>query len=129
MGYCIEMEESTFKIHEDFVGDVVNKIRKFAEENDMRWVDMSILKDSGNDLYSIFEELRHPLAKVGGYYEIDYFDGEKIGDEFYLFKEIAEYVEAGSYIEYEGEDRHRFRYVFDGKTCKEVEAKVTVEWE
>ena len=39
---------------------------------------------------------------------------------------IAPYVEAGSYIEMYGEDGDKWRYVFDGKTVKEVYPKV--EW-
>lgn len=52
---------------------------------------------------------------------------EKLGDEEVLFNAIAPYVEADSYIEMQGEDGERWRWVFDGKICKEVSAKIV--WE
>jgi hypothetical protein len=55
------------------------------------------------------------------------FSGEKLGDEIELFKAIAPFVEKGSYIEMSGEDSCLWRWVFDGKTCKEVYAKIS--WE
>lgn len=33
--------------------------------------------------------------------------------------------EPGSYIEMRGEDGALWRWVFDGKTCKEITAKIT----
>lgn len=52
------------------------------------------------------------------------FIGEKAGEEKYLWDAIAPFVEAGSYIEMQGEDGAMWRWVFDGKTCEEVQAKV-----
>ena len=127
MGYCIEMTESSFRIKGENVNKVVDKIRNFIlKGNEMRWVNEDVLLDKANGLYTIFEELRYPLIQNGDDYIIDYFDGEKLGDEFELFKYIADLIEP-SYIEYLGEDGDRFRYVFDGKTCKEVYPKI--EWE
>lgn len=131
MGYCIEMKDSTFKIHKNWVGDVTRKLRDFALSGncDFRWVDTSIIKDEANGLYAIFDELRYPLELNGDYYEIVCFDGDRIGNDLEIFNVIAEYVEPGSYIEYVGEDSYRWRFVFDEKECREVAAKVTIEWE
>jgi hypothetical protein len=52
-----------------------------------------------------------------------YFDWEKIGEEFQLFKAIAPYVEPESYIAMIGEDSTIWRWYFDGKTCVEQEVE------
>lgn len=41
-------------------------------------------------------------------------------DEKILFQTIAPFVEVGSYIEMEGENYLCWRWVFDGKECKEI---------
>jgi hypothetical protein len=55
------------------------------------------------------------------------FTGEKYGDCPLLFTTLAPYIEAGSVIEYHGEDGDKWRYVFDGKTIKVTKPKVV--WE
>jgi hypothetical protein len=52
------------------------------------------------------------------------FEGEKLGDEQILFNALAPYVEPDSYIEVDGEDSNRWRWVFNGKTCEEISAEV-----
>jgi hypothetical protein len=60
---------------------------------------------------------------------VDYisFGGEKSGDDEILFRAIAMYVKPGSFIEMQGEDGYRWRWVFDGDTCKEKSGKIV--WE
>jgi len=53
------------------------------------------------------------------------FKGEKLGDDKTFFEAIAPYVEAGSYIQMQGEDGEMWRWVFDGKTVKEINPSVT----
>jgi hypothetical protein len=53
------------------------------------------------------------------------FQGEKIGEEKFLWNALAPFIEPGSYIEMQGEDGERWRWTFDGKTCTEIQAKVT----
>lgn len=55
------------------------------------------------------------------------FEGEKLGDDIILFEAIAPYVEAGSYIQMQGEDGLIWRWVFNGKTVKEVNAKLSFD--
>ena len=52
-----------------------------------------------------------------------HFEAEKMGDEETLFAAVAPYVEPGSYIEMLGEDGDRWRWAFDGRTCKEIHAE------
>lgn len=41
----------------------------------------------------------------------------KIGNEDHFFEELAPFVEAGSFIEWRGEDGAEWRWFFDGKTA------------
>jgi hypothetical protein len=52
------------------------------------------------------------------------FDGEKAGDDMYLWTALAPFIEADSFIEMQGEDGALWRWVFDGSSVKEVAAKV-----
>jgi len=45
-------------------------------------------------------------------------ENEKLGDEHELFKAIAPWVKAGSYLEMSG-DYGQWRWIFDGTTCIE----------
>ena len=53
------------------------------------------------------------------------FWGEKLWNDFALFKALAPFVDAGSYIECNGEEGEMWRWVFDGATCTEVRPTVT----
>lgn len=53
-------------------------------------------------------------------HDIQYTGGNNYGSISYPLEQIAEFVEAGSYIEMSGEEGRRWRWVFDGKTCKQV---------
>ncbi len=62
-----------------------------------------------------------------GNVHLDYFSGEKWGDDEVLYGAIAPFVPEDGYIECRGEDGHQWRYLFDGKGYKEQSAKVS--WE
>lgn len=67
----------------------------------------------------------HPKTNDAGDIVKVQFDGEKSGDDMYLWTAIAPFVEPNSYIEMQGEDGAQWRWVFDGKTVTEVQAKVS----
>jgi hypothetical protein len=56
-----------------------------------------------------------------------YFTGDKLGDEDFLFRAIAPYVEDGSYIEMSGEDSCLWRWCFENGTI--FEKYPTITWE
>lgn len=56
------------------------------------------------------------------------FQREKIGQEHLLFRSIAEFVKPGSYIEMEGEDNAKWRWIFKNNDCKEVFAETITRW-
>jgi hypothetical protein len=49
---------------------------------------------------------------------------EKLGAELLMFNAIAPFVKAGSYIQMTSDHGGPWRWVFNGKTCKEKHAKV-----
>jgi len=53
-----------------------------------------------------------------------FFVGEKLGDDPILFNAIAPFVKKGSYIEMQGEEGDRWRWVFDGKKCHELSPEI-----
>jgi hypothetical protein len=56
--------------------------------------------------------------------EFDDESNDIVGINFSGEKLIAPYVEAGSYIQMQGEDGEMWRWVFDGATVKEVKPKI-----
>jgi len=55
-----------------------------------------------------------------------WFETEKLGEEIKVFQAIGPFVKAGSYLDMNG-DYGQFRWAFDGKTCKEQQAKI--QWD
>ena len=56
-----------------------------------------------------------------------WFDGEKAGDEDFMIEAIAPYVEAGSYLDFRGEDDAHWRWEFDGKTVTNQVGRVSFD--
>jgi hypothetical protein len=113
MGYCMKKRAAKFSIRkENFQGaheavNVLNPPSKtlFHALEDWGW-DADV--DANGDIIDIC------------------FLGEKLGDEIKLFKALAPFVEADSYIEMQGEDGDLWRWVFDGKAM--VEKKPSTVW-
>ena len=133
MGYCIELIEKNFKIKPNCEVELINKIKEFCKnfkgyngDGKITWVDKNSVLES-NSLEEIFDEFRYPLTKLDdGSYDIDYFSGEKLGDDYSFFFTIAPFVEDGSYIEMLGEDGDKWRWIFKDGKCNEKYPKV--EW-
>ena len=96
MSYLANMIDCTFHVKTENTGRVIKK-----SEN-----------------YSFHAELDDEGAITG----LE-FVSEKISfDEDRMFQEIAPYVENGSYIEMEGEDSTRWRWLFKNGKCTQVKA-------
>ena len=52
------------------------------------------------------------------------FCGEKYGDDNLLFDAIAPFVTSGSFIEMQGEDGARWRWLFENNACREQDGKI-----
>jgi len=124
MGYCIEMNKSTFAIKKENEGNALKALKDFAQKQTrLMWVSIGDLVQS-ESLSEAFEEIRYPLVDKGDHYQIDYFRGEKLGDDYSIFYAISPYVES-SYIEMMGEDGEKWRWVFENGKCEEIYPQVT----
>ncbi len=145
MGYCVELLDSKFEIKAEKARAALKAIKaldpardtgsggssggsfNFKTEVWFAWVITEEYKKARN-LAEAFEAWRWGLSvNYNGDWSDIAFNGEKYGDDDIFFDAIAPYVTPGSYIEMLGEDGARWRWVFDGKTCKQVHA--TVSWD
>jgi len=142
MGYCMEQIDSDFMIKAENVKAALQAIKKLAGKETIKdgsgghfsWVETSdFVKaktlDKAMDAWRWEITGPEPEDPENDPAEFDAitFNGEKLGDDAILFNAIAPYVEKGSYIEMQGEDGSRWRWVFDGKKCKEVTAKISFD--
>jgi ABC-type bacteriocin/lantibiotic exporter with double-glycine peptidase domain len=128
MGYCIELKESTLVIRKEFVDDIIKSIKEFAKtQYSLTWVYINDILNAEN-IEDIFSEIGYELEKnENGDYEIDYFSGEKLGDDLKILNSFAKFIEDGQYIEMIGECGCRWRWVFDNGVCKEVRCKISYD--
>ncbi len=104
MGYCVYLEESTLKFKKDNMDKILNKLSDFFKNGgELRWINgfniEDMIPEDDDDepltLEEIWDDLRYILKVKDGYYIIDEFYGEKLGDDLKLFQLIAEYFEDG----------------------------------
>ena len=129
MGYCITQTGANFTIKEQNFKPAYRAIKHQMSGVVYRWSNGTDWFNGLRDLYAVLEFWRYEptLDEESGDMIGINFTGEKIGDENLLFQVIAPFVEKGSFIEMVGEDGAQWRWVFDGKTCKEVIPKIS--WE
>lgn len=142
MGYCMTQMDCNFFVEAKNISAMTDAIKDLADakhSNEHKggswrdgekkaswysWVDMSFSQLT--DIKSMFKCWR---------WEIDYddagdisqiqFAGEKLGQDDVLFNAIAPFVKNNSFIEMEGEDGTRWRWVFKNGKCIEKQAKVS----
>lgn len=127
MGYCVDMRDQEFFIDKSNIDKALQAIKEICKgkEDNFAWV-------INSDVYDA-DTLEEAMDYWGWQLEFDqdgncnniYCQNEKLGDDYQLFAAIAPCVKKGSFIEMSGEDGEIWRWVFDGKKCKEKLAKVT----
>lgn len=124
MGYCMSQRDCKFYVVNEKAA--LAAIKGLAGKETMgpghfSWVDTRefMMADTLEEAMSAWR------WETESYWKYILFDGEKLGDDLLLFDAIAPYVEAGSYIEMQGEDGAIWRWIFDGKTCREINALIT----
>ena len=122
MGYYIELEKSTISVTKENAIQMMDMLAGYIPNHkvDWRWVNEKYLTElcKEHNFEEATEELRYPMYEENGLYKIDYFSGEKLGDDYEMFKLIAPYINDG-YIEMSGEDAERWRWIFKDGKCKE----------
>ena len=127
MGYCMNQRYSKFFIsakNKDATLEAIKGLAKQFPDEHFSWVTPEQFL-SAKTLEEAMDAWRWEidLDEKGNVEEIS-FCGEKIGDDKLLFDAIAPWVKKGSYIEMQGEDGEQWRWNFDGKTCKEQNARI-----
>ena len=115
MGYYISMEESKFLIPNENVNSAMQAIKNaFKGKNKVNWVYEEDVKRA-HEFSKLMEVCYWDIEyDEDGNVELINFNGEKFGEYIeFVLGAIAPYVEAGSYIEFSGEDGSRWRYIFD----------------
>jgi hypothetical protein len=139
MGYYMNQQSAKFRIAKENLAGALAAIKALADKPEQMgggcstgekwysWVNTDgFLK--AETLVEALGEWRWQgfLDDAGNLTEIC-FDGEKLGDDAILLEAIAPFVEAGSYIEMEGEEGYHWKWCFDGKTLTEKKGRVVYE--
>jgi len=128
MGYVMEQLGDEFKIKKENFEGALAAIKGLSGKETIHdasgphfsWVDTKEYQEA-KTLPDALKAWRWE-ARLGIYGDVIGVDfaGEKAGDDDILFNAIAPFVERGSYIEMEGEDRMVWKWKFDGRRCKEI---------
>ncbi len=127
MGYCMTQHGAQFTIKREKQDDCLKAIKALGAavpKYGYSWVDTARFVNA-NDLQTALDAWRWEteLDDESGDIATINFRGEKLGDDKVLWDAIAPYVEPDSFIQMSGEDGAAWRWVFDGKTCKEIEPR------
>ena len=131
MGYCIEQTESQFRLaseHHDAAlraiqGLVGSETISDTSGRHFSWVRSGF--ERIDNLEEMLKEWRWEPAYLDGDIVGLRFFGEKSGDDGAMLNAIAPFVDAGSYVQMQGEDGAVWRWYFNGDTC-ETQAGVVV---
>lgn len=134
MGYRIEFKAARFHINANQKAQALKTLKRLRPTSgggwsngrkEWSWVSQDQVTKA-ETLEAALEEWRFPVkADAEGNIISIYFDGEKLGDEDQLFKELAPFVKSGSFIEMGGEDGDRWRWTFTNGTFKTVHSEIT----
>ena len=140
MGYCVQSDETSFFIPQEYHGLALQAVKDFMLKTytadygvqtirSFSWVSTEEVVQSENIFDALYAWRWEAGSESGDDSDIIdiYFRGEKLGHDDLLFQVLAPYVKEGSYIVMRGEDGHTWRWYFDGQTCREQVAKIT--WE
>lgn len=75
----------------------------------------------------MFEEWRYSVTRDETHFLVEYFEGEKLGDDEHLWSSMASLVEPDSVIELSGEDGAHWKYSFKGNKFKETHGSVSYD--
>lgn len=125
MGYGMRQMASDFHIDQPDQASALEELQRWADlAGHIAFVDR-ITVTSARSLTEALEEFGW-VADLDVQENICHieFGRENSGEEDELFDRLAPYVQPGSYIEMAGEDGERWRWTFDGRTCKTVKPEV-----
>lgn len=130
MGYCVTIEIDNIVIPSDKVAEALKSINKLHEPQNLnryasggsskgeRWYSFTNLGNPPfEDLVEAFDGWRYEAEQLeNGDVILTEFNGEKLGDDVYLYQVIAPYVAGKGKISISGEDGGKWSYDFaDGE--------------
>jgi len=124
MGYCMNQRETDFRMTaenclaaKNFLQEAYKRASKDGEvpQNWVSWHSVLNAKTFPRMMQEFRWEVK--MNDEGNVVGIE-FSGEEIGDEGLFFQMLAPYVEAGCFIEMQGEDGEMWRWCFDGTNCE-----------
>jgi len=126
MGYYIYQKDCSFFISEKDYVKVCDDLSKKIGKRELNWIDNGQLIEAckNYNIEDVFDVCRWSIEEDvreegPGIYNL-FFEGEKLGDDYFIFKIIAPYVKSGSYIDMIGENRETWRWSFiNGKIIEE----------
>ncbi|WP_024622481.1 hypothetical protein [Metaclostridioides mangenotii] len=95
MGYCIEMKKSTIRIKEENYKVITDSLKHWVKaKSDTMWIYPDDILDADN-IEEVMDAIRYPVYTNEGVSYIDFFGGEKLGNDLEIFSVIAPYIEDG----------------------------------
>jgi hypothetical protein len=143
MGYCMSQRDAKFAILKDKKEAALQALKATASNTKRMgggsfngatgertyhyaWVDMSYVK--ATTLTEAARKWRWDLVEEeDGHISDIEFRGEKLGDDERFFEALAPFVEDGSFIEMEGEDGSRWKWVFKDGSVSEKHARISYD--
>ena len=119
MGYDVSNRGCKFFISRNFFGNAAVALRGYLKRCGYGPANNDSLVDMLSDHCWVVDK-----DKDGNINEI-YLDDDRLGDDQDMFEAIAPFVQAGSYIAFEGEDGFIWCFYFDGKHCTSHNAVIT----
>lgn len=121
MGYYVRNGFTDISIPKEKEQEALDVLKNLVKEHELSWICTDIVLDSEN-LVEALREMRYECGYSDSPYDnkeyivIDYFSGEKWGDDESIFIALAPFIADEGSIEFTGEDDSKWRYYFkDGK--------------
>ena len=122
MGYCISVSCGGMVIPKEKVNKALESINSIKQGN-YSWVNHTA---NFSTLVEAINAWRYgSVVEENGDVTIEYFIGEKLGDDEILWEALAPYITKGGIVEYLGEEGEIWRSNFDGKKVKEQRASIS----
>jgi len=141
MGYYINIVDHDVVIPTDRMASALHELKAMAMRKDQMggggftgvgepveqwfsWVDMQQLANA-ETLIEAFDAWRYDFVKYDDGVILENFEGEKLGDDAFLWETLAPFIKGGGFIEVHGEEREFWRWKFNDGNFQEVELQLT----
>jgi len=141
MGYYINITDHYVLIPNDQKDAALTALKAMAENTDQMgggggrtvdssevqrwfsWVDMKKLANA-KTVVEAFNAWRYEFSENDDGVFLDYFNGEKLGDDAFLWETMAPFIKDGGFIEVHGEENEYWRWKFNDGEYQEVQLRL-----